>query len=43
MATLSATPISGADPGALFALGIFIALLVVGGVWADRIEKRWPK
>jgi hypothetical protein len=34
---------AGADPGALFVLGIFIALLVAGGIYADHLEKRWPK
>ncbi len=40
---LNATPALGNDPAALFLVGIFIALLVLGGVWADRVDRANPR
>jgi hypothetical protein len=43
MVPASATPIFGLEPGGLIFLIIFFALLVVGGLWADRVDRRNPR
>jgi hypothetical protein len=35
----AATTTSGADPAALLWVAIWILLLVIGGIWADRVDR----
>jgi hypothetical protein len=40
---LNATPVLGDDPAALLWLGVLVIVLALGGIWADRVDRRNPR